>query len=134
MSIARIKILLISIAVLALGLLYYLYNPVGHSFFPECPFYALTGLDCPGCGSQRALYALLHGHLLQAAAYNLLFVLALPFIIYSAVVFAGNHLFGKRWNQNIFYKPWFAKVALVFILLFWILRNLPFPCFHWMAA
>ncbi len=134
MSIARIKILLISIAVLTLGLLYYFFNPVGHSFFPKCPFYALTGLDCPGCGSQRAFYALLHGHLLEAAGYNLLSVLVLPFIIYSAAVFTGNHLFDKNWKQNIFYKPWFAKAVLVFVLLFWILRNLPFPCFHWMAA
>src|SRR5690606_2629375 len=28
---------------------------------PSCPFYTLTHWYCPGCGSQRALHALLHG-------------------------------------------------------------------------
>ncbi|MGH2643439.1 MAG: DUF2752 domain-containing protein, partial [Chitinophagaceae bacterium] len=88
----------------------------------------------PGCGSQRAFYDLLHGHLSQAAGENLLFVSVLPFILYSAVVFAGNHLFDKRWKQDLFYKPWFTKTVLISVLLFWILRNLPLPCFHWMKA
>ena len=30
-------------------------------WMPKCVFHALTGWDCPGCGSQRAIHALLHG-------------------------------------------------------------------------
>lgn len=37
---------------------------------PKCPFYVLTGLQCPSCGNTRALHALLHGHVADALAYN----------------------------------------------------------------
>ncbi|WP_316746488.1 DUF2752 domain-containing protein [Pedobacter gandavensis] len=30
-------------------------------FFIPCPIKYLTGLDCPGCGFQRAILALIHG-------------------------------------------------------------------------
>lgn len=113
--------------------LYFLYNPMGYAFFPKCPFYEITGLYCPGCGSQRAFHALLHGHLLQAAGYNLLAVLSLPFLAYAALVSIVNHGFGGAWKQEIFYRPWFAKTVLGLVLLFWLLRNLPWPCFSWMA-
>lgn len=133
LTIPRIKIIIFSMSVLVLGFLYYFFNPVGHSFFPECPFYTLTGLYCPGCGSQRAFYELLHGHLLKAVHENLLFVLAVPFVIYSAVVYCGINLFGKPWKQVTYYTPQVAKIALGFVLIFWVLRNLPFSFFHWMA-
>lgn len=32
-------------------------------FFLPCPFKYLTGIDCPGCGFQRSLLALLKGNL-----------------------------------------------------------------------
>lgn len=31
-----------------------------------CPFKALTGLDCPGCGFQRSVIALLKGYLTES--------------------------------------------------------------------
>jgi len=31
-----------------------------------CPFKALTGMDCPGCGLQRSFLALLQGHLSES--------------------------------------------------------------------
>ncbi|GGC44426.1 hypothetical protein GCM10011386_40950 [Parapedobacter defluvii] len=32
------------------------------NFLLPCPFKALTGIDCPGCGFQRSLLALLKGN------------------------------------------------------------------------
>ena len=58
----------------AAGLLY-AYERSGAEL--ACPFYRLTGLYCPGCGSGRAVRALLHGHLLQALSYNYLLDLLL---------------------------------------------------------
>ncbi|PZP45819.1 MAG: DUF2752 domain-containing protein [Pseudopedobacter saltans] len=29
----------------------------------SCPFKSLTGIDCPGCGMQRSVIALLRGHI-----------------------------------------------------------------------
>src|SRR5262245_47866310 len=59
----------------------YLVPPGAGPFYPVCPLYALTGLHCPGCGATRCLHALLHGDLAQAAAYNVLFLAALPFLV-----------------------------------------------------
>jgi len=37
---------------------------------PLCPVKWLTGKDCPTCGVTRALFALLHGNVGEAAALN----------------------------------------------------------------
>ena len=44
---------------------------VGGSVYPVCPFHAMTGLWCPGCGMTRATYALLDGNLAAAFSANL---------------------------------------------------------------
>ena len=41
---------------------------------PICPFKAVTGLDCPGCGGTRAAHQLFTGHLGAAADLNVLAV------------------------------------------------------------
>ena len=46
-------------------------------FVPACPFHALTGLPCPGCGATRAALALARGDLGGALAWNPLAALAL---------------------------------------------------------
>ena len=70
--------------ILASGLLlFYAFNPIEQSFFIPCPFHYLTGLHCPGCGSQRALHQLVHFNMYEAFRYNPLLVLSLPILIYS---------------------------------------------------
>lgn len=53
------------------------FDPATTWWFPSCPFYALTGLLCPLCGSLRALHALLTGAPLAALAFNPLLVVGL---------------------------------------------------------
>jgi hypothetical protein len=43
-----------------------------------CPFKYLTGIDCPGCGFQRSVIALLKGDFYQSI---LLYPAAIPFIL-----------------------------------------------------
>ena len=64
-------------AILGAGAVLYFFNPSTHGFYPVCEFHALTGLNCPGCGGTRAVYQLLHGHILHALQDNALFVLSL---------------------------------------------------------
>lgn len=90
----------------------------------HCMFYRVTGLYCPGCGAGRALYALVHGEILRALGYNLMFCTVLPFIAYY---------FLKRYIQIVFHRDllplpaitlgMYHKVMFV-ILAYWVLRNI----------
>jgi hypothetical protein len=50
---------------------------------PGCPFRAVTGLDCPGCGATRALHALTRGEIAVAADHNLLLLALLPLAVWA---------------------------------------------------
>ena len=54
----------------AAALVLYRFPPERYAFYPTCPFHTLTGWDCPGCGSTRALAALLHGEPVRALSLN----------------------------------------------------------------
>src|SRR4051794_7766742 len=60
-----------------------IFNPASSGVFPPCPLHYLTGLYCPGCGSLRAIHALLHGNLHNAWAMNPLTMVLLPFLIHG---------------------------------------------------
>lgn len=101
---------------------------LGRALFPPCPFHLLTGLDCPGCGSTRALRALLHGRFLQAMDFNLLTIPALLILAlgFSQHVSPATQAMWMRFN-----KP---RMVLLGVLAFWVLRNLPWPPFLWLSA
>ena len=90
-----------------------------------CPFYRLTGLYCPGCGSGRAVQALYHGHLIQAVRYNILLpVLGLPSLAvltheYLRVVFPALKL------RPVYVSQAAVKAVIVIVIAFWVLRNVP---------
>ena len=124
------KIYLIGLLTVLFALAGFLYafDPAGSNIFPPCPFYTITGFYCPGCGSQRALHDILHLDLPGAAENNILVIPALLVIIYQLIC-----QFLKPKHQNILYyssAPW---IILVIIVIFWILRNLPFYPFTLLA-
>ena len=61
--------------------IYYLYDPVAAQWTPKCSFKLVTGLQCPGCGIQRALHALLQGHFVDAIHYNYFLLFSGPYIL-----------------------------------------------------
>jgi hypothetical protein len=110
----------------------YRVKPEADSLYPRCPFHALTGLHCPGCGTLRCLHALLHGDVPQALAYNILAVLALPFLIAWACRVEVAAVRGRPWVG----KPlptWVVRAILVLVVAYWVLRNLPFFPFRLLA-
>lgn len=114
-----------STTVLLLALLYFFLDAREGDIFPHCPFNTLTGLYCPGCGSQRAISSLLHANFIQAAGFNILLVLSLPFLMYAAVVAGINAFVKHKLKQPIFYSPFFVKTVLVVVVVFFIARNIP---------
>ena len=113
----------------AVLLLYFFVEPKNGNL-PKCFFHELTGFYCPGCGGQRALHAILHGHFLKAMDFNLLFVLLLPFIIYFMFAFIS----GKKYSTGSFiYKSNFSLTIAIVVVSFWILRNIPVAPFSWLA-
>jgi Protein of unknown function (DUF2752) len=103
-------------------------DPNRHAVYPQCLLYRATGLYCAGCGATRALYALLHGRVLQALHDNVLFVAALPFLL----GFAGVYLV-TAWHRNAWPewavqpRPLLRSGVWIFLLmlLFMAVRNLP---------
>lgn len=73
----RILIAFICLGAFALGLLYLNAGPES-GLYPRCLFKSLTGLSCPGCGSQRAAHALLGGDIRSAFGFNALLMTAVP--------------------------------------------------------
>src|ERR1035438_9351310 len=72
------------------GAMVFLFNPATHQFYPVCLFHALTGLNCPGCGGTRSLYALLHGHFQAALKDNAFFVLLFAAAAARCIWFAAK--------------------------------------------
>ncbi|HEX4264618.1 MAG TPA: DUF2752 domain-containing protein [Verrucomicrobiae bacterium] len=111
-------------------LIYFTFDPTKVAIFPPCLFHQVTGLDCPGCGAQRALHQLLHGNLIAAVRLNAMFVISLPF----AAWFGLSWMWRLSRNEPILTNPKWLWFFLAAWLLFGVLRNLPFPIFQWFAA
>lgn len=98
--------------IVAVVFIYYSYDPLQSIFFPKCIFKTLTGYDCPGCGTQRALHAFLHGHFVEAFRYNIFFVILL--------VFFPLYFFAKFFNQKLFYYLSHRYVIVFFIVFYFV--------------
>lgn len=49
----------------------HIYNVYFREYVLPCPVRTLLGFYCPGCGGTHCVYSLAHGHIFQAAHYNL---------------------------------------------------------------
>jgi hypothetical protein len=118
----QLKIGMILLAATLVSLLYFIYPATSYQFYPGCALYSLTGFYCPACGSQRAFSLLLHGKILQALQYNLLFVLA---VVMGLFLFT-RYISGKKHPLLFRMKPAYWWLVLSLVLVYWVLRNLPF--------
>jgi hypothetical protein len=101
------------ISVIAIGAaILYRFDPATVHFYPPCIFHAMTGLQCPGCGTTRALHHLLHGDVAGAFHLNAMLFVIVPFsaIAGASRRFATHPLTG--WGAAAVTVGW------------WIARNL----------
>lgn len=122
----RSVIIVLAVAVLLLfGFIYYAIDPSASTIFPRCTFLELTGYKCPGCGSQRAIHALLHGDVAEAFRYNALLLIAIPWI--ALCLFAESR---RTRNPRLYTRlnaPLLIWLFLAMVLIWWVLRNI----FNW---
>lgn len=124
MTFKRIGLFILAISLI---IIYVSINPSEVDFLPKCPFYFTTGFYCPGCGSQRATHQLLNFNILGVLRQNILYLICLFIIAYHLVVVGLNTYFKKN-IYNYMNHPKTGWFLLVFIVSFWILRNIPsFP-------
>ena len=109
------------LAVVAILLLLRRYPPEEYAFWPRCVLYNLTGIYCPGCGNTRALAALIRGDLAECFSKNALLV-PLMLCILAAVL-----------SPKLARKTWFAIAVLSVVVLFFVMRNLPWYPFSLLA-
>ena len=108
---------------LAAAIVLLVFPPAQYNFYPKCPIFYYFHILCPGCGTTRALTALLHGEIIGALHLNPLTTLLTPIaIIYMTIYCRGvfkNQPF--RWPQP---SPWATYATLAAAFLFSIVRNL----------
>lgn len=115
--------------------LLHLFDPTENDgLYPTCPFLLMTGLQCPGCGTTRALAALTHGDVLGAISMNLLLAIMLPVLVFLYVRWIVDTL--RPASKPKPFRPppptWALALMVVGIVAFWVGRNLPW--FSFLAA
>jgi hypothetical protein len=108
-----------------------LYHPEGSSLPVACPFHALTGLDCPGCGSTRALGALVRLDPAAAFDHNVLAPVALV-VLAVAWVRWMRAAWGGRPTRDVIRGPAAVVAVGVAVVAFAVVRNL--EAASWLAS
>ena len=109
-----------SCALLAL----YFINPIDYVWMPKCPVKMIFGIDCPGCGFQRAVHALLHGRIIEAVGYNLFLVVALPYLM---IILLSDYMREGKLRQKLRSAvecKWVTNGYIIFFFLWFLVRNI----------
>jgi hypothetical protein len=77
-----------------------------------CPFKYITGIDCPGCGFQRSVIALVQGNLHQSLQ---LYPAAIPLLLFFAYGLADKY-FKLDTSKNIIKKSLFVAIGFVILI------------------
>jgi hypothetical protein len=83
----------------------------------SCPIHSLTGIFCPGCGSTRAVRALLGGDLQLAFHNNALFLISPVLVLVGVLI--------SKYSKNRIWLYLFLSLLLAVVIAFTVLRNQP---------
>jgi len=106
------------------GVVLYNLNPIQYWFMPKCPFKLITGLSCPGCGIQRALYALMHGEIKDAIKYNYFLLYSGPYAASFLLVCLMPESVFRNKIKSIIENKYVVNFYLVTFLLWLVIRNI----------
>lgn len=101
---------------------YYIFDPMSSGWPLQCPSHLITGLQCPGCGSQRALHALLHLDIAGAMQAN---ALVLPGLAVMALLLVTRAWPGRLpRTERALGSGLFGRVLLALVAVWTVVRNL----------
>ena len=119
----KLVVTVLAVIAVVIGVVVYsAYDPSVSHYFPKCVFKSLTGYDCPGCGSQRAIHSLLHGDVASAFGFNAMLVCSIPFLL----LLGFAEFFPKKVPRlrSALTSTVTGIVVLVLIVAWWIVRNI----------
>lgn len=99
-------------------------DPSESGGFLPCPFRALTGWWCPGCGLTRATHQLIRGDIVQALRFNAFVVLVLAALCLTWLAWLLRCA-GRPLTRVRTIPVWMQAVAVAVLLAFAVVRNLP---------
>jgi hypothetical protein len=97
----------------------------GPSGIGLCPWRALTGLWCPGCGGLRAVHELTHLDLAAAVSDNVLVVALVVVLAVAWVQWVRLRWRGESAERMLVLSPVASTAVLVTMGVFTVVRNLP---------
>ncbi len=123
-----------ALALLPIGcVVLYARDPADGGIYPPCPFRTITGLDCPGCGTGRALHRVLHGRFDEAFGLNPFAMVVLPVLLVTFLAVVWTRLGGRPLPRVEL--PWWTGWSITaLVLAFWVARNLPWAPVAWMSS
>lgn len=107
---------------LVLAAVYFWVDPAEAAWLPRCPLHSLTGLQCPGCGSQRMVHALLHGDLAGAWHANAFLVASLPALAFLLWLEFNRRRYSALYAR-IYTMPFIITVS-VLLVVWGVARNI----------
>jgi hypothetical protein len=115
---------LVGIAGASAAALLHVRDPHGSGSYGFCPFLAITGRPCPGCGGLRAVNDLTHGDLAGAVGSN---VLAVALVAMLAVAWGAWVVRRARGHDGplLVVSDRSLAILLVVALVFGFVRNTP---------
>jgi hypothetical protein len=117
---------LVAFGLLAASVALHVRDPHRSGSWGFCPWLALTGTYCPGCGGLRAVNDLTHGDVVAAASSNLLLVGSIPVLALWWTRRTVDGWRGVRRHVDERRALLVTYGVLGAALLFWVVRNLPF--------
>ncbi len=122
----ELGLLVVFLAVLILVYFYVASSELRDLVRPHhCLLSQSTGLLCPACGGTRAMIHLFNGHLMLALKSNLLAVVTLPLVMYAFFLVLRLAFDSRFTPADIRIAPFWIWSYFIFVLLFWVLRNIP---------
>ncbi|MDE6648341.1 MAG: DUF2752 domain-containing protein [Muribaculaceae bacterium] len=108
--------------VLAMGVVYYLFDPVEAGWMPRCLWKSVTGTDCPGCGSQRMAHALMHGDINGAWHANAFALCMLPVIVFLLWLETVRDRYPRLYAAA--HRPGVIITVALSVVIWWVCRNI----------